>query len=34
MEIIDLSTVPHSQDTIEQFMDQMCRRLGVEYASY
>jgi DNA-binding CsgD family transcriptional regulator len=34
LKIIDLSTVPHSQDTVEQFMDQMCRRLGVEYASY
>jgi DNA-binding CsgD family transcriptional regulator len=34
MELIDLSTVPHSEDTVERFMDQMCRRLGVEYASY
>lgn len=34
MEIIDLSTLPHSQQSVELFLDQMCRRLGVEYASY
>jgi DNA-binding CsgD family transcriptional regulator len=34
MDIIDLSTVPGSPENFEDFIDQMCRRLGVEYGSY
>jgi len=34
MDIIDLSTVPGSPENFEEFIDQLCRRLGVEYGSY
>jgi DNA-binding CsgD family transcriptional regulator len=34
MDIIDLSTVPGNPENFEEFIDQMCRRLGVEYGSY
>ena len=34
MDIIDLSTVPGNTENFEEFIDQMCRRLGVEYGSY
>lgn len=34
MDIIDLSTVPGSPGNFEDFIDQLCRRLGLEYGSY
>ena len=34
MDIIDLSTVPGNPENFEDFIDQMCRRLGLEYGSY
>ena len=34
MEIIDLSTVPGTTENFEGFIEQLCRRLGVEYGSY
>lgn len=34
MELIDLSTVRGNTENFEGFLDQMCRKLGVEYASY
>jgi DNA-binding CsgD family transcriptional regulator len=34
MEIIDLSAVPGTTENFEGFIDQLCRRLGVEYGSY
>lgn len=34
MELIDLSTVSGSAQNFEGFIDQLCRKLGVEYGSY
>ncbi len=34
MDIVDLSTVPGTTENFEGFIDQLCRRLGVEYGSY
>lgn len=34
MDIIDLSTVPGNTENFEGFVDQLCRKLGVEYGSY
>lgn len=34
MTLIDLSTVPGNTENFEGFIDQMCRKLGVEYGSY
>jgi DNA-binding CsgD family transcriptional regulator len=34
MDIIDLSTVGGTTENFEGFIDQLCRRLGVEYGSY
>ncbi len=34
MEIIDLSTVPGTTENFEEFIEQLCQRLGVEYGSY
>ncbi len=34
MDLIDLSTVRGSAENFEGFIDQLCRRLGVEYGSY
>jgi DNA-binding CsgD family transcriptional regulator len=34
MDLIDLSTVHGNKENFEGFIDQMCRKLGVEYGSY
>ncbi len=34
MELIDLSALPESDDTFLDFIDQICDRLGLDFASY
>lgn len=34
MDLIDLSKLPGTTENFEGFIDQLCRRLGVEYGSY
>lgn len=34
MDLVDLSTVGGTTENFEGFIDQLCRRLGVEYGSY
>lgn len=34
MDLVDLSTVKPNSEDFEGFIDQLCRRLGVEYGSY
>lgn len=34
MKIVDLSSVPRSSENFEAFIDQTCRKLGLDYGSY